>query len=46
MSGKRVCVRGNGQTDRYAQFASQIDDIFAEAAARLGGGVPACQVRP
>ncbi len=49
VSGKRVqalYVRGNGQADRYAQFAgqfqtfaSQIDDAFAEAASRLGGGV-------
>ncbi|MCE7006668.1 ricin-type beta-trefoil lectin domain protein [Kibdelosporangium philippinense] len=49
VSGKRVqavYVRGNGQADRYAQFAaqfqtfaSQIDDVFVEAAARLGGGV-------
>lgn len=48
-SGKRVqalYVRGNGQTDRYSQFAaqfqtfaSQIDDAFVEAAGRLGGGV-------
>jgi hypothetical protein len=48
-SGKRVqalYVRGNGQADRYGQlvgqfqtFADQIDDIFVEAAGRLGGGV-------
>lgn len=49
VSGKRVqalYVRGNTQPDRYGQlvgqfqtFTSQIDDIFVEAAARLGGGV-------
>ncbi len=49
VSGKRVqalYVRGNTQADRYSQFVgqfqtftSQIDDIFVEAAARLGGGV-------
>ncbi|OXM53166.1 ricin-type beta-trefoil lectin domain protein [Amycolatopsis alba] len=49
VSGKRVqalYVRGNTQADRYGQlvgqfqtFTSQIDDIFVEAASRLGGGV-------
>lgn len=47
--GKRVqglYVRGDSQPDRYSQlvgqfqtFAAQIDDIFVEAANRLGGGV-------
>lgn len=49
VSGKRVqtiYVRGDQQPDRYPQlvgrfqtFADQIDDVFVEAAARLGGGV-------
>ncbi|QWF82422.1 hypothetical protein [Amycolatopsis sp. CA-230715] len=47
-SGNRVealYVRGDGQPDRYAEladrfrtFADQIDDDFAEAGKRLGGG--------